>query len=325
MALITATYVSTTSFTVANDMTGDFVPGIALYCDCGVDGIKYCFVDYSVYSSPNTTVTLDSNESQALTSNLTGCYFSRVKQKEGTGNIPVQLIWMNRGFRSGMTMSYKDADEVYIDAGAVHIDNGTAENIYRSASQITKQLTSLSVSTMYYLYVKPPTNGLSITATEIEYTSTAPTYSQAKRGYYHPTSTTWRHIPGWVVRSNASSNILPFTIAGNTYRFSDSVVSLYEGGTPGAVWTDVTSLMALNWCIPIVSVIVLYTNASALLKARANGMAGDGIYIGYVSSTSTSSFAEYAVPVDTSGIFEIGFNTGTTNAVSIRQQGFLFP
>jgi hypothetical protein len=215
---LSATYSSATQFTVAADKTSDFAPGRAVRCDCGADGIKYGYVSYSSYSAPNTTVYLDSTESQAITNNLSTVDFSRVLGKETGGNLPLQVVWMNRGFKSGLTLSYKDADEIYINSGALHIDNGSAENIYCAQSQITKQLTSLSASTWYAIYVDPPDNGLSLVADDIEYSTTMPTYDQAKRGWYHGTNTDWRCI-GFVY-SNGSSQIEPFSVESGLYQMN---------------------------------------------------------------------------------------------------------
>ncbi|MBF0527557.1 MAG: hypothetical protein HQK56_20950 [Deltaproteobacteria bacterium] len=66
---LSATYLSSTQFRVTNDLTiSDFPVGMRVKSDCGVDGFKYGFVIESIYSSPNTTVTVNGD---ALTSNLT--------------------------------------------------------------------------------------------------------------------------------------------------------------------------------------------------------------------------------------------------------------
>jgi hypothetical protein len=57
MAVFDATYVSADSFTVAGDVEQYFPAGVIVRVDCG--GWVYSPVDSSVYSSPNTTVTLE--------------------------------------------------------------------------------------------------------------------------------------------------------------------------------------------------------------------------------------------------------------------------
>jgi hypothetical protein len=70
MSGLPATYVSATSFSVAGDLTADFVSGVRVLADCGVDGTPLGTVTAASYAAPNTTVTvvLDSG---ALTANLT--------------------------------------------------------------------------------------------------------------------------------------------------------------------------------------------------------------------------------------------------------------
>ena len=66
---INATYVSTTTFTVATNLTADFMAGRRIKADCGSDGYKYGTILSSSYSSPNTTVILTA-ASNDLTPNL---------------------------------------------------------------------------------------------------------------------------------------------------------------------------------------------------------------------------------------------------------------
>lgn len=323
MALITATYVSTTSFTVANDLTADFVNGQAVYMDCGVDGIKYGFVDYSSYSSPNTTIYLNSNESQTITANLTGCYFGRVKFKENYSNIPVQILWMMRGFKQGMTLSWKDSDEFYVDAGARHIDDGTSENIYRAPGQLTKSVTGLSVSTWYAVYAKAPTNGLILTASQIEYASTMPTFDQAKGGFYHPSSTSWRCIGFFY--SDASSYISPFTCNGPNFLFTDMQLMFVNGITPSSSWTTVTCTIPMGSMDALATCAALYSNYYGILLCRRKGDSGAGFRIGHVYSPATLSMVTVTIPTDSSKQAEVAWDGATTNLVYLMARGFILP
>lgn len=323
MALITATYVSTTSFTVANDLTADFVNGQAVYMDCGVDGIKYGFVDYSSYSSPNTTIYLNSNESQAITANLTGCYFGRVKFKENYSNIPVQILWMMRGFKQGMSLSWKDSDEFYVDAGARHIDDGASENIYRAPGQLTKSVTGLSVSTWYAVYAKAPTNGLILTASQIEYASTMPTYDQAKGGYYHPSSTGWRCIGFF--DSNSSGNINPFVHSGGKFMWTDEEFAWVNGVAPSETWTTITCGVPIGNVIALANTFGLYSNAYTLLYCRRKGDSGSGFRIGHILSPNSLSINASSIPVDASKQAEIKWYGSSTNTVYIQGRGFVLP
>ena len=320
---LAASYVSATSFTVSDDKTTDFVPGRAVRMDCGVDGIKYGYVTSSSYSSPNTTVTLNSAESQSATSGLTSVTFSEVAFQETGGNLPMQLVWMQRGFKTGLTLSWKDADEIYVDTGALHIDNDSAENIYGATSQITKQLTSLSASTWYVIYIDPPDSGLALVAADIEYSTTMPTYSQAKRGWYHGTNTDWRCIG--FVRTDASSNLLQFAqvnkeVRFNTYFFDANAI------TPNTTWTDVTMTIPMGGMLAIARIAGTYSNGAATFKVRTNGNADGGMEIQYVESTCKHGNGWVSVMTDASKIIETCWNaSASTNPIYVLTYGFVLP
>lgn len=84
---LNATYVDADTFTVATDLTADFVVGRKVRCNCGVDGYKYVVVASSSYGAPNTTVNLTA-DSDDLTANLTEVDWSVVKPG-AAGNIPL--------------------------------------------------------------------------------------------------------------------------------------------------------------------------------------------------------------------------------------------
>lgn len=65
-----ATYISTTSFSVTGDQTDEFRTTRSVLCDCGVDGNICGFVVSSSFGSSITTVVMNMG-SNALTSNLT--------------------------------------------------------------------------------------------------------------------------------------------------------------------------------------------------------------------------------------------------------------
>jgi microcystin-dependent protein len=106
-----------------------------------------------------------------------------------------------KGFISGLDLSVKDADEFYIDGGAIDLSGV----MYKVSSQLTKSLSTPSASTVYHVYIKPPASGDTLSASEIEYNTTAPTLDSDKGAGYHGSNTTWRWI-GWL-ETDGSSNI----------------------------------------------------------------------------------------------------------------------
>lgn len=322
---IAATYASATSFTVATDLTADFTPGRAIRADCGADGIKYGYVSYSAYGAPNTTVNLESTDSQEITANLVTVMFSRIKAKEAGGNTPIQEVWMNRGFKSGMTLTWKDADEIYVDSGALHIDNGTAENIYCAQSQLTKQLTSLSASTWYAIYVDPPDNGLTLAAADIEYSTTMPTYDQAKRGWYHGTNTDWRCI-GFIY-SDSGSAIARFDMSNNFMNLNSAKFTIAASEPLTTDWTDKTvpapAIAGLQAHLRINAYRVNTTNSGILW--RPNGSDETGRDLGATDSSNVQLHISFIVVLDSAGVVEFKESAGNSANVYFTLVGLYLP
>lgn len=309
---ITATYVSATSFTAATDLTANFAPGRALLLDCGVDGVKYGYVSYSSYSSPDTTVYLDSTDSQALTVNLADVDFSIVKYQGVGGNIPLELLWMTRGLQT-VAVTYKDADEVTLRPGVVHINDGTTEALYQCPG-FDKQLTSLGASTWYYIYAKAPANGRVLSASEIEYSTTVPTVVSAKRGYYHGTNAGWRCI-GFVL-TKSDSAIHPFTLAGRTYTWGDcGVTGLSASDNSGNLNLDQTVTLAVPFgglSASIYIILTWYSTHSSLISITDLN-SSTSLAIGWVNSSENKyESLSYAIRTDGSKQVKVSADTRAT-------------
>lgn len=72
---IVATYVSAASFSVAGDLTADFVAGVRVLADCGVDGTPLGVVTAASHADGATTVTV-APDSGSLTANLAHVWHS---------------------------------------------------------------------------------------------------------------------------------------------------------------------------------------------------------------------------------------------------------
>lgn len=327
MTEITATYVSASSFTVSGSKLDEFSPGRAVWANCGADGVRYAFVASSSYSSPNTTVTLDTNESQSLTANLASVLFGRVKYGTTKGNEPLQNLWVMRGHRNGLNLEYKDSDEIYINTGSFHIDDDSSENIYCAQSQITKQLTSLSASTWYWVYVNPPSSGLVLSSSEIEYSSTVPTYDQVKKGWYHPSTTDWRALGP--VYSNSASNILRFSIRDKFYLFTDVLphANWMYTASPSNSWvTYQFSHLPIGNIVTLFYIVALYSNTGSDLHYRITGAGGEGIPIAHCEATSPRGEAKILLNVDVDKKLDFKWNGDpTTNSWWANIMGFILP
>ena len=83
-----AEYISSTSFFVANDRTGDFVKLRRVRLDCNDDGLQYSTVINSEFDGSNTTVIIAES---VITPNLKGVKYSVVKPGK-EGNEPPDLF-----------------------------------------------------------------------------------------------------------------------------------------------------------------------------------------------------------------------------------------
>lgn len=269
---------------MATDLTAGFVPGRALLLDCGVDGTKYGYVSYSGYSSPNTTVYLDSTDSQAITANLATVQYSVLKPQRQGGNDPLELRWLYRGMQS-VCVAYKDADEITLKPGLIHIDDGTTEALYR-CSGFNKQLTSLTASTWYYVYAKAPANGRVLSATEIEYSVSAPALNSSKDGYYHTTNSGWRCI-GFVF-SKSDSTIHPFVVGGGLYAFGDAGASALSSSDNSGnlnLYQDVTLILPFPYLAALIFVFLTWYSTNSSLISITDLNTSTALAVGWVNSS----------------------------------------
>lgn len=194
-------------------------------------------------------------------------------------------------FRSGC-IQYKDADEIYIPANNMEINEKTAN----WDSQLTKQLTSLSSNTWYYIYLDESeiSDGTDVTASEIIYSTTAPTKSDSLKYWANGND----RCIGCIL-TDGSSNIKSFSwneLSGY-YQWGSKIVELNNGDSPGT-FTDLSltaSCPNLGEMKVVGRVIIASPstsgNAYGYIYLRKNG-GTDEIKIGitaYISSARAST------------------------------------
>jgi len=117
--------------------------------------------------------------------------------------VSTPAIWLDRA-----RFEWKDADEIYIHAGAYH-HVGTVSQVVYWNTKLTSDIGSPDASDWYYLYlddsaiVTADTNLL--TTTELLWSNTEPAWSDAKHGWYNGED---KCI--FAVYSDASNNISEF-------------------------------------------------------------------------------------------------------------------
>jgi ribosomal protein S11 len=220
---------------------------------------------------------------------------------------------------------YKDADEITLKPGHVHINDGSSDTIYTITDELDKQVTSLSTSTWYYVYVDPPESGLTLAAADIEYSSTAPTLNETKRGYYHGTNAGWRCIGAFY--SDDSGYIYRFYVVGNDVQYATFIIDT-ANNTPSDTWTDTTLTVPLIGENPSAHVnFRLYRNdTTATGYFRTNGTTGN-IHIARVSTSSVYASVTFSkVVCDSTGKIEVRYGDATAaNLFYVYTNGYTLP
>jgi hypothetical protein len=213
---------------------------------------------------------------------------------------------------------YKDADEITLKPGHVHINDGSSDTIYTITDELDKQVTSLSTSTWYYVYVDPPESGLTLAAADIEYSSTAPTLNETKHGYYHPTNPGQRCIGAFY--SDASGNILNYHTDGRHYSIRTNNNAWQ---TPSTTWTAFAPSVPFGNSRVIIGVISDYVNATTWLYWRTSSSHESNLI--YVTNTSDNDSLVEEIFVNSNKEFEFAYGTSTTNRVYFTTLGFYYP
>lgn len=255
---------------------------------------------------------------------LTGFYFPQEILSAGSGGgasaSPLYGMALH-GHKSGLTLSYKDADEFYVAGGVLHINNGSGDLILEATSQLTKAVTGLSAATWYAVYVDPPDSGTTLAAADIEYSATMPTWDHAKAGWYHPSTTDLRCIG--FVRTDGSSNLVPFQTSGRECIFSTAFTDV-NSVAPSTTWTTGTLTVPIGDIYGLCTVISLYVDTETGLQVRRKG-ATTGYSLVTAASASKWSSTEARIMLDSSKQFEFSFAAATTNQAFFFTHGFVLP
>lgn len=326
-----ATYISSNQFSVSTDRTLEFIGGRRLKADCGSDNIKYCTVSGSSYSSVTTVTTKESE----LTANLVSVLYGIIEpgaagslpdhnhsSSEGSGG----LITLSSGILSDLyqgkqsiKVEYATTSGIYINPGKTEINN----TLYSVESQQTKQLTSLSINTWYYIYVDPPASGTVITDTDIEYSITVPTKNLDRMGWYHGTNISWRCIGA--VYSDGSSDITEFSVVGHDVFWYSGLPGGDGWQSPSNSWTT-ANLMIPAWpCKSYANFLLNSSSSGRDFYYRPDSGASGSYFIGRQDSGGASNVS--TVVIYTSGYqsVQIKFSDTTAGGVYTRIDGFALP
>jgi len=220
---------------------------------------------------------------------------------------------------------YKDADEIYINAGAYH-HVGTVSQVVYWSSQLTIDIGSPDASDWYYLYIDDSavvSNGTNLlTASEFLFSNTEPAWSDAKHGWYNGSD---RCI--FAVLTDGSSNIKEFFHdGGNLVKFADDITT----NSSGNITTSFADANALS--IPkfstrgLVHFAWTYVDASSTVLWRTNGQTGStGTRCVSAVAGSTFNFNTCDVITDSNQIIEVKESATSNNLIDIWTTGWYFP
>ena len=293
----------------------------------GTSTAKVTYSD-TACTTPNANPTvLDVNGEADV--NLLGSYKLILKDSDDVAlwtldnvNISPPLILGALGKRAQFV--WKDADEIYLNAGAYY-HNGTTDQIVYWDSQLTYQFQNLAASDWSYLYiddsavVSAGTNLL--TATELIDSTTEPAWSDAKHGWYNGEDKVIH-----AVRTDGSSNILEFHHDGGDCVIFDEDIDIVANVDIDDVFTDATLIIPKFSTKAIIYAKLNYVDGSSTLSWKVNGgSTTKGVPIAAVEADSHLDSSVAQVFTDSSQIIEIKNSDSNGNTVYLTTVGWYFP
>ena len=143
------------------------------------------------------------------------------------GKVIGTVIWPV-GPISGVNMVKKDDATITISGFTIEIGGVN----YTLGASTDKAVSALTASTWYYLFAQAPGSGTALSATEITYSATPPTYDHAKEGWYTSTKRCFG-----VFYSDASSKVEDFVYARGVYSLNTTPRVLLSTGSPATTAT----------------------------------------------------------------------------------------
>lgn len=219
---------------------------------------------------------------------------------------------------------YKDADEFYINGGGFYDVDGKFSGW---ASQLTFDVGSPSASTWYYLYAdySDITSGTALTASEFVASTTAPTQSHSKKGFYNGSD---RCVFAYL--TDASSNLVEFFHDGGDYVLYANMVSDKALTDIDTTWTDVTLTMP-EFATKANATFRTYRPGNQDAKWplwRTNGQSGTtGHYVcsPVADGGIVNSFGATDVITDSSQIIEVKMSGSNNQQMAVYTNGWYFP
>lgn len=243
-----------------------------------------------------------------------GANVETVLQEVGADVLTLQGSTHNSGMKNGFRLGYSSTTAITIEGG-IWAHNGTTNQHLYTASQLTFTLgpagsntssSNLTASALHYIYIHNASviAGATrlLTATEFLNSTTAPTWSHAKVGWYNSND---RCIGA--VLTNASSQVLSFTVFSDNYYRYASPVEEFSVAAAGVTYTA----LDISSSVPVFST-----------RARLRLLAGTSQTSYYFDTSSTAVLPEahcvtgyttLDIPLSTAqAVYWYANNTGNT-------------
>lgn len=235
------------------------------------------------------------------------------------------------GYTNRSEFRYKNADDIYIGSGSYHHD-GTSEQVVYWDSEISFSCGSGGSNTSsidlgndqwHYIYLDDSaivTQGAPLLDADCFLnTTTAPSWSPAKKGWYSGND---RCI--FAILTDSAGDILEFFNSGDLFVFADYVESRAESNLSNS-WVDV-ELDAPAFATKIaVFFYFLYDDEGCRLYWRTNGQVGSVGHICGAYRSSTRQANSTIVISDSDQIIEIQHDEPASNEVQVGTDGYYFP
>lgn len=251
---------------------------------------------------------------------------SNAKKKLQVGNLLSQVVVpVVKGFAQRSAFTYKDADEIYISAGTYHHAGTVEQNVYWN-SQLTKQGTFTGTQ-WYYLYIDDSAiSSPLLTASQLLFSTTAPSWSEAKHGWYNGND---RCIFAVHVSSGSLSKF--WHDGGDFIQFDSDYEPRSFASLAASTWTNITCRVP-SFCTQVQASIGWYYGVGSLgtevyMMMRPDGSTGGGVRIATAyRGSGTIAFVSPVVRANVvSGIFEIWHNSSSAESVGVNQSGWYLP
>jgi hypothetical protein len=225
----------------------------------------------------------------------------------------LNLVQMSRS-----QFTYSDADQITCAAAQYMCKD---KYCYWVSTITTVATGAAGGAEFWYLYLdySAITSGTVLTASELVWSTTAPTFNTTYRQWMNGDD---RCI--FAVKTTAANAILEFLHDGDLCIFADAI-TVTDNVDPDTTWTDSTQVIPAFTQKTLVTFEARYSDVSRKLFWRTNGQTGTiGHFVGYVTAGSTILSNTFLVITDSVGKIEFKYSDSGAGGVYIYTNGWVF-